>query len=115
MTTKPCNKCFAVKPLNQFPAHPHMRDGHINMCGKCKDSEQRKREAHRLALSKAARAVPRVNDLWSRPVYQPGIDNQIRQDRAAVCVSQKEPRMTRGNRESRPGKETTAIMDKSII
>jgi hypothetical protein len=32
---KTCRGCGATKPLTDFKAHPHMRDGHLNYCRAC--------------------------------------------------------------------------------
>ncbi len=35
MATKPCKECGAVKPLDGFPRHKEMADGHLNRCKVC--------------------------------------------------------------------------------
>lgn len=37
---KQCKKCKEIKELNEFYKHPQMKDGHINICIKCKRKEQ---------------------------------------------------------------------------
>ena len=32
---KRCTKCGIIKPLSEFPIHPHMRDGYRNQCKAC--------------------------------------------------------------------------------
>ena len=34
---KMCKWCHQVKPLDEFPKHPQMADGHINQCKTCRN------------------------------------------------------------------------------
>lgn len=34
--TKTCYCCHQTKPPAEFPTHPQMRDGHLNLCRPCK-------------------------------------------------------------------------------
>jgi len=35
MSNKPCKWCHQTKPLDEFPKHSQMTDGHINRCKSC--------------------------------------------------------------------------------
>jgi hypothetical protein len=34
-TIKRCRRCDSEKPITEFASHPHMADGHLNMCREC--------------------------------------------------------------------------------
>lgn len=71
---KPCIKCKAIKPVEEFYAHPQMGDGHLNKCKDCtkKDSAARievkkldpvwtakERERGRLKMARVRATLPR--------------------------------------------------------
>jgi len=76
MATKPCKECGAVKPLDGFPRHKEMADGHLNRCKVCQTAYLKaygeKNKAH---LQEAAKnryeankdeIVKRVREHWHK-------------------------------------------------
>lgn len=55
--TKVCKKCGRELPLDQFPLHPHSRDGHNNTCRECFASRMREVQLER-AAKKPKKAKP---------------------------------------------------------
>ena len=49
MTTasKTCYRCHQSKPLPDFPTHPKMADGHLNLCRDCRKSADNAAYANR--------------------------------------------------------------------
>ena len=39
--SKQCTKCYKVKPIEEFPLHPGMKDGYRNDCLECKYAAQK--------------------------------------------------------------------------
>jgi len=56
MLSKRCFRCEQVKPLDQFYAHPLMKDGHL---GKCKECTKLDALKHRLANADVVREYDR--------------------------------------------------------
>jgi hypothetical protein len=52
---KACKKCGKIKPLNAFPNHKKMRDGHLSQCRECRKLW----EAHYAATEKGKAAAER--------------------------------------------------------
>lgn len=45
--TKRCKECGQILPLSEFNVNSKMKDGHLNICKKCKYEQKKKRIAAR--------------------------------------------------------------------
>ena len=53
---KTCFKCGSTKPIEDFYAHPRMRDGHLNKCKECTRVDSSMRDPEKLKAYEAIRS-----------------------------------------------------------